>query len=88
MTDREVVPGCARVRTKCKKRLVLVCEDSLCPRKQSDVSGPDLGKAGRYTLEATWTTDRGDGKAIVRCLELVARIRCLEKDWEQRARRG
>ena len=31
-----------------QKRLVLVCEDSLCPRKQPDVSGPGLGEAGRY----------------------------------------
>ena len=29
-----------------QKKLVLVCEDSLCPRKQPDVSGPDLGEAG------------------------------------------
>ena len=29
-----------------QKRLVLVCEDSLCPRKQPDVSGPGLGEAG------------------------------------------
>ena len=32
-----------------QKRLVLVCEDSLCPRKQPDVSGPGLGEAGRYS---------------------------------------
>ena len=31
-----------------QKRLVLVCEDSLCPRKQPDVSGPGFGEAGRY----------------------------------------
>ena len=31
-----------------QKRLVLVCEDSLCPIKQPDVSGPGLGEAGRY----------------------------------------
>ena len=30
------------------KRLVLVYEDSLCPRKQPDVSGPGLGEAGHY----------------------------------------
>ena len=29
-----------------QKRLVLVCEGSLCPRKQPDVSGPGLGEAG------------------------------------------
>ena len=31
-----------------QKRLVLVCDDSLCPRKQPDVSRPGLGEAGRY----------------------------------------
>ena len=31
-----------------QKRLVLVCEDSLCPRKQPDVNRPGLGEAGRY----------------------------------------
>ena len=29
-----------------------VLQGSLCPRKQSDVSGPGLGEAGRYTLLA------------------------------------
>ena len=33
-----------------QKRLVLVCEDSLCPRKQPDVSGPGLGEAGHYNI--------------------------------------
>ena len=33
-----------------QKRLVLVCEDSLCPRKQPDVSEPGLGEAGRYRM--------------------------------------
>ena len=28
---------------------MLVCEDSLCPGKQPDVSGPGLGEAGRYS---------------------------------------
>ena len=27
---------------------MLVCEGSLCPIKLLDVSGPDLGEAGRY----------------------------------------
>ena len=49
MTDQEVLPGCARVRTKCAERLVLVCEGSLCLRKLPDVSGPGLGEVGRYT---------------------------------------
>jgi len=31
-----------------QKRLVLVCEDFLCPRKQPDVNGPGLGEAGHY----------------------------------------
>jgi len=26
----------------------LVCEDSLCPRKLSDISGPGLREVGRY----------------------------------------
>ena len=33
-----------------QKRLVLVCENSLCPRKQPDVTGPGLGEAGRYRM--------------------------------------
>ena len=33
MTDRELLSGCARVRTKCIKKHVLICEDSLCPKK-------------------------------------------------------
>ena len=33
-----------------QKRLVLVCEGSLCPKKQPDVSGPGLGEAGRYRM--------------------------------------
>ena len=36
-----------------QKRLVLVCEGSLCPRKLPDVSGPGLGEAGRYR-EMSW----------------------------------
>ena len=31
-----------------QKRLVLVCEGSLCLNKLPDVSGPGLGEAGRY----------------------------------------
>ena len=30
--------------------MVLVCEDSLCPRKQPDVSGPSLGEAAHYNF--------------------------------------
>jgi hypothetical protein len=33
VTDREVRPGCARVRTKCAEKTLLVCEGSLCSRK-------------------------------------------------------
>ena len=43
-------PGAHEWGQSVQKRLVLVCEDSLCPRKQPDVSGPGLGEAGRYTL--------------------------------------
>ena len=39
---------------------MLVCEDSLCPGKLPDVSGPGLGKAGRYRMvsEPTLTVSR------------------------------
>jgi len=43
LTDREIISGCARVRTNVQKRLVLVCEGSLCTRKLPDVSGLGLG---------------------------------------------
>jgi hypothetical protein len=33
-----------------QKRLVLVCEGSLCPRKRPDVSGSGLEEARRYTM--------------------------------------
>ena len=33
-----------------QKRLVLVCEGSLCPIKLPEVSRPGLEEAGRYTL--------------------------------------
>ena len=39
-----------------QKRLVLVCEDSLCPRKQPDISGPGLGEAGCYIMVSEHTT--------------------------------
>ena len=41
-----------------QKRHVLICEGSLCPRKQPDVSGPGLGEAGRYT-KGRWQRVRG-----------------------------
>ena len=33
-----------------QKKLVLVCEGSLHPKKLLDVSGPGLGEAGRYSF--------------------------------------
>ena len=39
---------------------MLVCEDSLCPRKQPDVRGPGLGEAGRYIK--TGQPQRGSDK--------------------------
>ena len=33
-----------------QKKLVLVCDGSLCPRKLPDVSGPGLEEAGRYRM--------------------------------------
>ena len=38
VTDREVIPGCARVMTKCAEKTCV------------DVSGPGLGEAGRYRM--------------------------------------
>ena len=38
-----------------RERHVLVCEGSLCPRKLSDVSGPGLEEAGRYTPPFPYT---------------------------------
>jgi hypothetical protein len=47
VTDQEVLPGCACVRTKC---VVGLWEYSWGPRELPGVGGPDLGEAGRYTL--------------------------------------
>ena len=51
-----------------QKRLVLVCEDSLCPRKQPDVSGPGLGEAGCYRMvsEPTLVVSRARTRARAR----------------------
>ena len=50
MTDREVVPGCARVRTKCAENTKCwSVETDYVLEKLSDVSGPGLVEAGRYT---------------------------------------
>ena len=46
-TDRKVLPGCGQ---NVQKKLVLVCEGSLHPRKLLDVNGPGLGEAGRYSF--------------------------------------
>ena len=44
-----------------QKRHVLICEDSLCPRKLPDVSRPGLGEAGRYRMvsDPTLAVSRG-----------------------------
>ena len=58
----------ARVRTNrqsVQKRLVLVCEGSLCPIKLPAVSGPGLEEAGRYKRDA------GGGGATSECTELA-----------------
>ena len=56
MTDWEIFPGCARVRTKCVEkdlcrsvRVVYVLE------KLPDVSGPGLIEAGHYRMESELT---------------------------------
>ena len=65
MTDREVLSGCARVRTKYTEKTMLVCEGSLCPRKLPDVNGPGLGEAGCYRMvsEPTLVVSRARGCA-------------------------
>ena len=47
-----------------QKRLVLVCEGSLCPIKLPEVSGPGLEEAGRYRMvsELTLTVSRARGR--------------------------
>ena len=68
MGDR---PGSySRVRT----RHVLVCEDSLCPRKQPDVSGPSLGEAGRYMALAPRTSRRATALLHAPCSSIRAHI--------------
>ena len=51
MTDREVVPGCARMRTKCAEKMKCwsVGTDYVL-EKLPDVSGPGLVEAGRYRM--------------------------------------
>jgi hypothetical protein len=47
VTDREVVPGCARVRTKCaEKTSVGLWGQSRDPRELPGVIGPGHGVAG------------------------------------------
>ena len=49
-----------------QKRLVLVCEGSLCFKKLSDVSGPGLGEAGRYKDALTISRMHSLSKGCVR----------------------
>jgi hypothetical protein len=47
VTDREVVPGCARVRTKCtEKTSIGLWGQSRDPRELPGVTGPGHGVAG------------------------------------------
>jgi len=56
-----------------QKRLVSVCEDSLCPRKQPDISGPGLGEAGRYTSStACVRPSPGSSSTTPRCPAVVS----------------
>jgi hypothetical protein len=51
MTDREVIPGCARMRTKCAKNTsVDLWGQSRGPRELPGVIGPATGLPGCYTL--------------------------------------
>jgi hypothetical protein len=55
VTDREVAPGCARVRTKCiEKTSVGLWGQSRDPRELPGVAGPGHGVAGvlQVSLEA------------------------------------
>jgi len=45
----KLFPGAHEWGQSVQKKYVLVCEDSLCPKKLLNVSGPDLGEAGRYS---------------------------------------
>ena len=47
-----------------QKRLVLVCEDSLYPRKLPDVRGLGLGEAGRYSFAGSPRGLDEGGRAI------------------------
>ena len=50
MTDPEVLPGCARVRTKCaEKTKCWSVGTDYSLEKLPDVSGPGLVEAGRYS---------------------------------------
>ena len=69
-----------------QKRFVLVCESSLCPIKLTDVSGPDLGEAGRYSRPEQLTVISivgfsGSGKttlaaALFGCPDVVRQFPC------------
>ena len=52
MTDRKVLPECARVRTKCvEKTKCWSVGTDYSLEKLPDVSGPGLVEAGRYTSQ-------------------------------------
>ena len=56
MTDREVLPGCARVRTKCaEKTKCWSVGTNYILEKLPDVSGPGLVEAGRYKTDINRT---------------------------------
>ena len=50
-----------------QKKHMLVCEESLCPRKQPDICGPGLREAGRYSAHGQARVEllygRGQGRA-------------------------
>jgi hypothetical protein len=50
VTDREVVPGCARVRTKCaEKTSVGLWGQSRDPRELPGITSPTMGWLGCYS---------------------------------------
>ena len=65
---------------------MLVCEDSLCPRKQPDVSRPSLGEAEHYRIISSLTACCR--RARVGRLGHVGSLGCGEKEGERRKERA
>ena len=66
-----------------QKKLVLVCEDSLCPRKQPDISGPGLGEAGRYNVIRQRIADHDADAGVENMLDDFHEAHFDEGRWEE-----